>query len=253
MTTLLVVGCGVLGLVIGSFLNVVIYRVPRGQSIVAPRSACPSCHATIASRDNVPLVSWLVLRGRCRTCGEPISARYPLVECGTAVLFAAVAGRLGATAELPAYLVLVAGLLALALIDLDARLLPRSIVYVVLVLVAALLVAASAWTHDWRHLWIAAACGAAWFALFALIHLADARLLGFGDVRLAALLGFGLGWLGVAPVVVAFFAANVLGLAFALTLMAIRTWQWHAKLPYGTFLAAGAAVGLFAGPSIHVG
>src|SRR3954449_3632740 len=101
---LLAVFCAVLGLVIGSFLNVVIWRVPRGESVVRPPSACPGCGTEIRPYDNIPVVSWRVLRGRCRDCSTRISARYPLVEAGTAALFVAVALRFGASAELPAYL-----------------------------------------------------------------------------------------------------------------------------------------------------
>jgi leader peptidase (prepilin peptidase)/N-methyltransferase len=252
MTALLVATCALLGLAVGSFLNVVIYRVPLGRSIVAPRSACPACSMPISNRDNVPLVSWVVLRGRCRNCGEPISFRYPLVEGATAALFAGVALRFGATAPLPAYLVLIAGLLALACIDVESRLLPRSIVYVVFGLVAVLLVIASASTSHWRALGIAAACAVGWFALFFSIYQIDSRLIGFGDVRLSLVLGLGLGWLGVAPLLLGFFAANVLGLAFALVLIARKRWHWSVRIPYGTFLALGAAIAIFVGPSLHI-
>jgi leader peptidase (prepilin peptidase) / N-methyltransferase len=252
VTAALVVICALLGLAVGSFLNVVIYRVPRGRSIVAPRSACPTCAAPISNRDNVPLVSWLVLRGRCRNCGEPISFRYPLVEVATAALFAGVALRFGATAPLPAYLVLVAGLLALACIDVELRLLPRSIVYVVLGLVAVLLLIASASTSHWRDLWVAAASSAGWFGLFYAIYRIDSKLIGFGDVRLSLVLGLGLGWLGWVPLLLGFFAANLLGLAFSLALIARRRWHWSVRVPYGTFLALGTAIAIFVGPSLHV-
>src|SRR6202044_1107280 len=120
--------CLLLGLVIGSFLNVVIYRVPRGISVVSPRSACPSCETPILERDNVPVISWLPLRGHCRTCQEPISPQYPLVELACAGLFAGTAARFGYDWALPAFLVLFAGLLAPSIIDIETLLLPKKVV-----------------------------------------------------------------------------------------------------------------------------
>ena len=125
MLGLLIILCLVFGLVVGSFLNVVIYRVPRNESIVTPRSSCPSCGAQIAARDNIPVVSWILLRGRCRHCDAGISARYPLVEATCAVLFAGLAARFGYRWDLPAFLVLFAGLLALSCIDIERMRLPR--------------------------------------------------------------------------------------------------------------------------------
>src|SRR5580693_1057551 len=117
MLGLLIGLCALLGLAVGSFLNVVIYRVPQGLSIVSPRSACPACGAPIRERDNIPVFSWVLLRGRCRDCQAPISGRYPLVELTCAALFAGTAARFGFRWDLPAYLVLFAGLLALSYID----------------------------------------------------------------------------------------------------------------------------------------
>ena len=119
----------VLGLIVGSFLNVLVHRVPLHLSIVTPRSRCPGCEAPIAPRDNVPVLSWLALRGRCRHCGERISARYPLLELGTGMVFGAVAARFGADSALPAFLVVAAGLVALSAIDLEHRTLPNRILY----------------------------------------------------------------------------------------------------------------------------
>ncbi|MDQ6648998.1 MAG: prepilin peptidase, partial [Actinomycetota bacterium] len=124
---MLTVLCGIAGLLIGSFLNVVVWRVPRGQSVVRPASACPSCHVPIRARDNLPVAGWLVLRGRCRDCHEPISSRYPIVELATGVLFAVLAVRFGFDPVLPAFLYLGAVGLALALIDLDTRRLPNAL------------------------------------------------------------------------------------------------------------------------------
>src|SRR5436309_6749414 len=125
VTALVAAGCGLLGLAVGSFLNVVIYRVPRKESVVRPRSRCPGCGTQLADRDNIPVVSWLLLRGRCRTCGEPISARYPLVELGTAALFVAAALRFGADWAVPGFLLFFASLLAISLTDLEHYIIPN--------------------------------------------------------------------------------------------------------------------------------
>jgi leader peptidase (prepilin peptidase)/N-methyltransferase len=244
--------CALMGLAIGSFLNVVIYRVPRRESVVSPRSACPDCGTPISNRDNVPLVSWLALRGRCRACGRPISLRYPLVEVATALLFAGAALRFGVAAALPAYLVLLAGLLALGCIDLETRLLPRAIVWPLLGLEVALLVAASLGTGAYHRLALGAICGAAWFAVFLGINRADERYLGMGDVRLALVLGLGLGWLGVVNVLIGFFAANLLGAVIGVSLIAAKRIERSTPIPFGTFLALGAAIAIYLGPNVHV-
>ena len=123
----LVLLCGVVGLAIGSFLNVVVHRVPRGESVVSPPSSCPTCSNAIRPRDNVPVAGWLLLKGKCRDCRTPISPRYPMVEAATAALFVVMALRFGFDPVLPAYLYLAAVGLALALIDLDCKRLPDAL------------------------------------------------------------------------------------------------------------------------------
>jgi leader peptidase (prepilin peptidase)/N-methyltransferase len=250
MLLALIVGCGLFGLIVGSFLNVIIYRVPRKESIVTPRSHCPSCQTLIKEYDNIPVLSWLILRGRCRHCGAAISPRYIFVEVACASLFAGLAARLGYNWELPAFLVLFAGLLALACIDLELLLLPKNLVYPVLILVALLLVGAAAESGDWHRLVVAAIFAVAWFALFFVINLTSPRILGFGDVRLAPLLGLGLGWFGWRFVVIGFFAANVIGAIIGLALVAIKKISHDQPVPYAVFLALGTAVAVFAGPEI---
>lgn len=248
MFTLLIVGCAVFGLAVGSFLNVVIYRVPRKLSIVTPRSACPNCSTPILDRDNIPVISWLILRGRCRTCKTPISPRYPLVELGCSALFAGTAARVGAQWSLPAYLIFMGSLLALALIDLELMVLPRKIIYPSLLGVAAFLTLAAGVDHQWHRLLIAGICALSWFALFFLLNLISPRALGFGDVRLAPLLGLGLGWFGIRFVILGFFAANLIGAFIGLTLIALKKMKRNQPIAYGVFLATGTALAVFAGP-----
>jgi len=250
MLGLLIGWCAILGLIIGSFLNVVIYRVPRSESIVSPRSFCPACATPIQPKDNIPVVSWLLLHGRCRTCQAPISARYPLVELACGALFAGTAARFGYQWDLPAYLVLFAGLLALSCIDVERMVLPKRIVYPLTVLVAVLLLVAAAATGNWHDYEIAAICAVGWFIVFFALNYASPRILGFGDVRLSLVLGLSLGWLGISYVLLGFFAANLIGALVGIGLVATKHMERQSRLPYGIFLAAGCAVAIFAGPEL---
>jgi leader peptidase (prepilin peptidase) / N-methyltransferase len=247
---LLILLCAVFGLAVGSFLNVVIYRVPRHESIVSPPSSCPTCGTAIAARDNVPVVSWLLLRGRCRHCHSPISPQYPLVELATAALFAGLAARFGYDWALPAYLALFAGLLALSWIDVERMLLPKAIVYPLLVIVSVLLLIPAGVYGVWHSYWVAWAFAGGWFVAFFLMNFASPRLLGFGDVRLAPVLGLGLGWLGWRYVILGFFAANLIGAVIGIALILTKRLERQSRIPYGVFLAIGTAIAVFFGTSL---
>lgn len=246
VTWLLVAGAASYGLAIGSFLNVVIHRVPLRQSVTKPPSSCPNCSAPIAPRDNVPVLSWIALRGRCRACHQAISVRYPLVEVLTAGLFVVVALRFGWSWSLPAELAFVAGLVALAFCDLDHFLLPKRIVYPTGVLVLAGLLLATVIQGSWHRLWIALAAGGGEFLVMFAINALSPRALGFGDVRLGAVLGLALGWLGVWPAFLGFFLANLIGAVIGVALIATRRATRRTPIPYGVFLAIGAVLALAA-------
>ena len=250
MTAFLVVTCAVLGLVVGSFLNVVIHRVPRKESVLTPRSRCPGCGAQLAVRDNIPVVSWLLLKGRCRSCGEPISARYPVVELVTAALFAATAARLGVDAALPAFLVVMAGLVAISAVDLERFIVPNRILYPTLFVAAPLLVVAAAVDGDWDGVRTAAIGGALGWALLLVIHLVSPAGMGFGDVRLAGLIGMAVGWLSVGHLLVALFLAFLLAAVGGVALIAVGLKGRKDKVPFGPFLAGGAVLALLLGGPI---
>jgi leader peptidase (prepilin peptidase)/N-methyltransferase len=235
------------GLLIGSFLNVVVWRVPRGESIVRPPSACPSCRALIRPRDNVPVISWLLLRGRCRTCGCAISRRYPLVEASTALVFVLVGLRLGATWALPAFVYLAAIAIALALIDLDTHRLPNAIVLPSYLVSGVLLVLASWGSGDWSAMWRALIGGAAMYAFYFVAMVVYPPGMGFGDVKLAGLLGLCLGWLGWGVLIVGWFAAFLIGGAYAIGLLATRKAGRRTGIAFGPWMLLGAAVGVGAG------
>lgn len=247
VTAPLVVACALLGLIVGSFLNVVIHRVPRRESVVRPRSRCPGCGAELAARDNVPVVSWLVLRGRCRSCGGSVSARYPLVELLTAAVFAATAARLGADAALPAFLVVMAGLVAISAVDLERFIVPNRILYPTLFVAAPLLVAAAAVDGDWSGLRSAAVGGAAGWGLLLVVHLVSPGGMGFGDVRLAGLIGMMLGWLSVGHLFVGLFLAFLSAAVVGVTLIVTGVKGRKDKVPFGPFLAAGALLAVLFG------
>lgn len=252
VTALLAAACGLLGLAVGSFLNVVIYRVPRKESVVKPRSRCPGCGTTLAAKDNIPVVSWLLLKGRCRTCGEPISIRYPLVELLTATLFVVTAVRLGVDAALPAFLVVVAGLVAISAVDLERFIVPNRILYPTLFIAAPLLLLAAAIDSDWEGVKTAAIGGAIGFLVLFVIHMVSPAGMGFGDVRLAGLIGMATGWLSVGHVAVALFLGFAVAAVVGIALMALGLKGRKDKLPFGPFLATGAMLAiLFGGPIIE--
>jgi leader peptidase (prepilin peptidase)/N-methyltransferase len=256
MTVVLLISVTALGLAIGSFLNVVVYRLPRGESLVTPPSSCPACRRPIRARHNVPVLGWVVLRGRCADCREPISRRYPAVEAVTGVLFLAVTVRIGQLhllSALPAYLYLVAAGLALALIDIDHRRLPNAIVLPSYPVAAALLAGSAAWQHDWPALVRAAIGAAALFAGFLAIRYAYPAAMGFGDVKLSGLLGGLLGYLSWSTLVIGAFAGFALGAAAGVALMAGRGATRKTAIPFGPFMVAGALLAVFVATPIAQG
>lgn len=251
LTSIVVVLAAVFGLLIGSFTNVVVWRVPRGESVVNPPSACPSCGARIRWYDNVPILSWLVLQGRCRNCATPISARYALIEALTAVLFASAAFRfthdsdtVGDLGVLLPILSLTAVGVALAFIDLDTHKLPNKIVLPAYPVVAVLVCFATllmGW--EWTSV-IRAALGALilYILYFVLCVIGG---MGFGDVKLAGLLGISLGWLGWGYLIVGGFLPFVLGGLYAIVLLVLRRVGRKSGIPFGPWMILGWYLSLF--------
>lgn len=233
-----------LGLVAGSYLNVVIHRLPRGESTVRPRSRCPWCGGGIRARDNLPILSYLLLKGRCRRCGAPISWRYPAFEALTATLFVAVVEHFGATLEALVSLVFVCLMLALAAIDIDHFLLPDKLT------LPGILVGLAAQPWLPRTGFLDAVLGVAIGAglLILVINfwywLRGEEGMGMGDVNMLAMVGAFLGWQGV---LVTFVLGTVAGALCGLALLATRRLELRGRLPFGLFLAIGALIALFVG------
>lgn len=201
-----------LGLLVGSFLNVVIHRVPRGESVVRPASHCPSCAVRLKPWQKVPLLSWLALRGRCAYCRAPISVRYPLVEAATALLFVAITWRFGLAAQLPGYLYLAAIGIVLMMIDFDVRTLPDSIVLPSYVVGPLLLAPAGVANGGWWTAERAFVGMVGLLALFFCLALAYPTLIQFGDAKLAGLVGLYLGWMSWIALALGIAAALAIGL-----------------------------------------
>lgn len=257
---------GIFGVLIGSFLNVVAYRVPAGRSIVSPPSACPRCGTEIKAYDNIPVVSWLLLRGKCRNCSEPISARYPLVELATGVFFALVAWWswsgaslsttpqvVAALLQLVAFLYFAAVSVALALIDLDTHRLPNAIVLPSYAVGILLLGAAGTLGGDLGALATAGTGMAALLAFYLVAALVYPGGMGFGDVKLAGVVGLFLGYLGWGPLLVGAFSAFLLGGVFALVLTVFHQAGRKSGIPFGPWMLLGAWVGIFFGDAIWSG
>jgi leader peptidase (prepilin peptidase) / N-methyltransferase len=239
----LLAGAGVLGAVVGSFLNVVVWRLPRGESLVRPRSRCPHCETPIRPHHNVPVVAWLALRGRCADCRAPIPARYPLTEALTAALYLAVVAATGADADAILGLLLVSALVPIALIDLDHRRIPDAITGPA----AIAAVAALALTQPDRlpeHL----GAGAAAFTAFLLVALAKPNGMGMGDVKLAGVLGLYLGAAVAPALLIAFAAGSATGMVLIAQNGAVVARKM--QVPFGPFLALGGVTGVLAGSQL---
>jgi len=239
---------GFLGAVLGSFLNVCVYRIPRGLSVVSPPSACPSCGERIAPYDNVPVLAWLWLGGKCRRCRSAISPRYPVVEALTAAVFVLLGWRYGFHLELIPALYFAAAMIAVTLIDFDARIIPDAITLpgIPLGILAALVTPVTV---------PSAAIGAVlgfvllWGLGWGYRKATGVDGMGGGDVKLAAMLGAFLGWPGL---VLTVFGASLLGTVVGVALMARGKGGRRTALPFGTFLApVGLAVYLWGPALIH--
>ena len=264
---------GILGAVIGSFLNVVIHRLPRDQSIVFPNSACPSCRNALPPYDNIPILSFILLRGRCRFCRKPISIRYPIVETLTALLFVAVVLRDGVSFALPFDLAFVAALIALVFIDAEHMILPNAITYpgivfALLMRIALPYLGGAPRLDDlsdlllrlpptfpmWSVSLIGAAIGAVvgggslWLMGFIWERLRGVEAMGLGDVKMMFMVGAYLGWrLAILTIFIGVFSGSLAGIALMLK-RGGRNMQM--LLPFGVFLGAGAIASLFVGHRI---
>jgi leader peptidase (prepilin peptidase)/N-methyltransferase len=231
------------GLIVGSFLNVVAYRLPRRESLVHPGSHCPECNMPVKAYDNLPVIGWLLLRGHCRSCGEEISPRYPIIEALTGVLAVGVVVTKHSAVDIALGLVLVGILVPVALIDLEHRVIPNKIM-----LPAAVAAVAIGLALDPSRVPEQLVAGAAAGGFLLAFALAYPRGMGMGDVKLAAVMGLFLGrYVAVAILVAVVLATAVGGLIMARVGVAQGR---KTAVPFGPFLAAGGVVALLAGPAI---
>jgi leader peptidase (prepilin peptidase)/N-methyltransferase len=256
-TALLLTFLALFGLAVGSFLNVVIVRIPSGDSLLHPPSRCPLCETAIAPRDNIPVVSWLLLRGRCRSCSEPIPVGYPLVEAANAALWVIAGLRFGLTAPLLPFALLFSVLLALSVIDLELYILPNKITYpsiLASLVIIPILSFAVADDPVGSILW--ALIGGFGFAGILAITLIAWELIvhkegmGLGDVKLAVLLGLWSGWIHPVLPLLALVASSIIGLVAGVAIMIVR--RESRAFPFGPWLALGTIVVILAAtPILH--
>jgi len=232
------------GSLVGSFLNVCIYRLPKEESIVFPGSHCPVCGGAIRPWDNIPILSFLLLRGRCRACGSPIAWRYPLVECLTAILFAATVSRYGVTWLTITLLAFLSALVVIAFIDLDHQIIPNVITLPGIPLGLLVGVVLGDPPILDRVIGTLAGAGFLYLVLFFGSALYGQEAMGEGDLNLIALVGAFLGWRGV---MVTILVGCLIGSAVGLALIGLRRLRRREHIPFGPFLAFGATVALFWG------
>ncbi|MFC2177090.1 prepilin peptidase [Actinomycetota bacterium] len=239
-----------LGLAVGSYVNVVAYRVPLHRSVVSPRSACPHCDHPLGWRDNIPLVSWVILRGRCRHCRARISIRYPIVEGVTAALFTATVVVIGAQWVLPAYLWFVGVTVALTLTDLDHKLIPNRILFPSSIAGAILLGVGALIDGEAASFGRALLGATAYFVSLLVVALIAKGGFGFGDVKLAWFLGLYAAYLGWGELLVAIFMPFAIGGVASILLLVTRIKGRKDAIPFGPYMVIGAYLAVVAGQQI---
>jgi leader peptidase (prepilin peptidase)/N-methyltransferase len=247
VTALAAVACALVGLYVGLYLNLVIDRVPQKKPMRPVRAGCRRCLDASTRSPRLPLLPWLARGRRCPVCGERVSARYQAVEVATAALFGGAAVRFGVDAALPAYLVFFAFLLSVSVIDLEHQIIPNRVVYPTIAVSLPLLAVAAVVNDDLGRLGIALGGAGVAFAVLLLVHLISPAGMGFGDVRLAFVLGLFLGWLSLGHVVIGVFLGFALGAFVGMGLMILGRRGRKDAVPFGPFLAGGAALAVFAG------
>jgi len=249
---LIVIAAAIGGLLVGSFGNVVVHRIPRGLSIVSPPSACPGCGAEIRPVDNIPVLSWVLLRGRCRTCGNPISWRYPALEAGMAGAFALTAATVDSPEQLVLALPLVWSFICLALIDLEHKRLPDALTFPTLgagIVLAGVVAAMGPGLDAWLR---GLACAAGAFVVFLLIAIIAPGGFGLGDVKLAPSLALlvGMSARGPARTFTAFLLAFILGSVIGILLMVVGKAGRKTALPFGPFLVLATLIVAWSGDAL---
>ena len=248
MTAFLVITGAFLGLAIGSFVNVVAYRIPEGKSVVRPRSACPQCGHEIGGWDNIPVISWLLLRGKCRHCGERVSLRYPIVEAATAGLFIATVVAIGPHWVVPAYWWFIGVTVTLTLTDIDHKLIPNRILFPGTVAGAALLLAGSLADRDLDMFGWGLVGAVGYFVGLLVVALVARGGFGYGDVKLAFLLGLFTAYQRPGFVLAAAFLAFLGGGVISILLLVFRIRGRKDAIPFGPYLVLGAYLVLAFGP-----
>ena len=238
------------GLLFGSFLTVVVDRVPRGASIVSPGSACGNCGLRLGFLDLIPVVSWLALRGKCRRCRMDIGKEPLILELLTGLLFGLFAWKFGLDWALPAYCVLAVGLVGLSWIDLKTKRLPRQIIYITAAIGVPLLCIAALARHEPRRMWTMLLGAAIELAFMGVVYIASRGGMGDGDVRLSPLLGAYLGWLNPGFVAVGLFFGFLSGAIVGVAMMATGKAGRKTAVPFGPFLALGTIVAIFVGQPV---
>jgi leader peptidase (prepilin peptidase)/N-methyltransferase len=233
---------GLIGVIVGSFLNVCIYRLPRHEWVIWPGSHCPFCGNPIAWYDNIPLISYLLLLGRCRTCGAPISLRYPIVEAANAVGYLAILWHFGLNEMSVLYAALYSALIVVAGTDLSHKIIPNVITYpgIVVGLLGAVTVLPVGIVNSL--LGIAVGGGLLWGLAWASPYLFGKEGMGGGDIKLLAMIGAFLGW---KPALLTIMIGSLIGSVVGITLMAARIIKRDEYIPFGPFLVAGAVLSMF--------